>query len=138
MIRPPAGHAADGRAGVTPGATAPPASRHSAGSPRASPARVRARPWDSEGPTLCHGAAGVLQAANRAGCAPVADLAATRILTLHDPSRRYGFAHVERSVSTDAPGFLTGAAGVALALADDGGLLPRATPATWDALLLLS
>ena len=87
--------------------------------------------WDCEGPTLCHGYAGVLQATR-------ADRAAQAVTNQFDPRRRFAFQHVAEQTSKDQPGFLTGAAGVALALADHGGLPARDVPARWDALLLLS
>jgi hypothetical protein len=87
--------------------------------------------WDCEGPTLCHGYAGVLQATR-------ADRAAQAVTNQFDPRRRFAFQHVADQASKDQPGFLTGAAGVALALADHGGLPARDVPARWDALLLLS
>jgi len=87
--------------------------------------------WDCEGPTLCHGYAGVLQATR-------ADRAARAVTDQFDPRRRFAFQHVADQTPKDQPGFLTGAAGVALALADHGGLPARDVPARWDALLLLS
>lgn len=89
------------------------------------------RQWDVEGPTLCHGYAGALQstATNRA---------AKAVMDLFNPDQRFGFQHIGNQVAKDEPGFLIGAAGVALALADYGDLPARDVPARWDALLLLS
>ena len=93
--------------------------------------------WDTEGPTLCHGTAGVLQAASAADCA-AAQQAAAHTTAFHDHRRPFGFPRIEGGADLDEPGFLTGAAGAALALADYGGLLPTDPPASWDCLLLLS
>ena len=87
---------------------------------------LAARPatqWDASGPALCHGYAGVLHCAGP-GHDPLASQAATIICAKY---RNCG-----------EPGFLTGAAGTALALADHGGLPARADPVRWDAALLLS
>jgi hypothetical protein len=95
---------------------------------------LTARPsgqWDVEGPTLCHGYAGVLQAT-------ATPPAAKAVADLFDPGERFGFQHIANHLAKDEPGFLVGAAGVALALADHGGLPARQVPARWDALLLLS
>ncbi|MGH3275737.1 MAG: lanthionine synthetase C family protein [Streptosporangiaceae bacterium] len=95
---------------------------------------LAARPagqWDVEGPALCHGYAGVLQSTSAAQ-------AAQAVTTLFDPGQRFGFRHVADQAATDEPGFLVGAAGIALALADHGDLPAREVPARWDALLLLS
>lgn len=94
--------------------------------------------WDTEGQSLCHGSAGVLQAAARADSGAVARLAAEHTAAFHDRQRPFGFPHVECGVRLDAPGFLTGAAGTALALADYSGLLPSGLATSWDCLLLLS
>ncbi len=94
--------------------------------------------WDTEGPTLCHGTAGVLQAAVRADCDAVARQAAAHTIAFHDRQQPFGFPRIESGVQLDEPGFLTGAAGTALALADHSGLLPGEPLASWDCLLLLS
>lgn len=93
--------------------------------------------WDVEGPTLCHGYAGVLQSAvgSQSGAA---ERAAAAITASFDPTHRFGFKHQENDSTSDEPGFLIGTAGVALALADHGGLPASAVPTSWDALLLLS
>lgn len=95
--------------------------------------------WDAEGPTLCHGYAGVLRAAGAMHSTVVAEHAATAVTDAFDPTRRFGFAHVAGSIATDRPGFLTGAAGTALALAEHATFpVPEDLRATWDVLLLLS
>lgn len=95
--------------------------------------------WDVEGPTLCHGYAGVLCAAGAMHSTVVARHAATAVTDAFDRTRRFGFAHVAGSTATDRPGFLTGAAGTALALAERATFpMPEGLRTTWDALLLLS
>ncbi|ORT53044.1 lanthionine synthetase C family protein [Frankia sp. KB5] len=95
--------------------------------------------WDVEGPTLCHGHAGVLRAASAMRHTDVATQAATAVTQAFDPVHRFGFAHVARNATTDRPGFLTGAAGTALALAEHAAFpVPPGLATTWDALLLLS
>lgn len=95
-------------------------------------AALAARPtWDTHGPALCHGTAGVLQSA--AGMPELADPAAARISEAADLAEPFALASVG-----DDPGLLTGAAGVALALADHAGLPDTAPRTRWDALLLLS
>ncbi|WP_445548619.1 lanthionine synthetase LanC family protein, partial [Frankia sp. CiP1_Cm_nod2] len=93
--------------------------------------------WDVEGPTLCHGYAGVLRAADTIHNTAVAKHAATAVTDAFDPTRRFGFAHVAGSTATDRPGFLTGAAGTALALAEHATFpVPEGLRTAWDALLL--
>ncbi|MGH4017186.1 MAG: lanthionine synthetase LanC family protein [Pseudonocardiaceae bacterium] len=95
---------------------------------------LNARPscqWDVEGPTLCHGYAGALQST-------AASPAAEAVMELFDTDQRFGFQHIGNRTVKDEPGFLVGAAGVALALADHGDLPTRDVPARWDSLLLLS
>ncbi len=87
--------------------------------------------WDAQGPGLCHGYAGVLQSTS-------APRAAGALTSMFDPRHRFGFRHVAGHAATDEPGFLVGAAGAALALADHAQLPAREVPARWDALLLLS
>ncbi|ARQ69852.1 lanthionine synthetase LanC family protein [Streptomyces marincola] len=77
--------------------------------------------WDTEGPGLCHGAAGVLASARHGG-SRLAARARDTVLSL--PSA--------------APGLLGGRAGTALALADDAGLLARQRAAPWESVLLIS
>lgn len=93
--------------------------------------------WDAEGPTLCHGYAGVMRCA--AGVDDtVAELAATAIARDIDPGRPFVFAHSGHDRRHDYPGFLTGAAGVGLVLADHADLPAAQVKTSWDALLLLS
>lgn len=96
---------------------------------------LEARPssrWDTEGPALCHGYAGVLQ--STASCQ-----AAAAVTALFSARHRFGFQHAVRgSAADDDPGYLTGASGAALALADHAGIPAPAVADKWDALLLLS
>ncbi|MFD3518920.1 lanthionine synthetase C family protein [Streptomyces sp. NPDC058653] len=80
--------------------------------------------WDTEGTALCHGSAGILQAAHRFPNQSLTEKAAQATL----PNTPHPVPH----------GFLTGRAGTALALADFGGLLPRRAADAWDCLILLS
>lgn len=103
----------------------------------ASLARRPARAWDADGATLCHGHAGVLQCA--ASRQPeVASAAASAITNAFDSSRPFAIMHTDNGTAEDRPGFLTGAAGAALALAEHGQLPSPAVPARWDCVLLLS
>lgn len=92
--------------------------------------------WDAEGPTLCHGYAGILQSAPAASL--LANNAAEAIADYFDPAARFGFQHHGNNQRHDNPGLLTGAAGVALALADSGRLTTPVSRTRWDSLLLLS
>lgn len=92
--------------------------------------------WDAEGPTLCHGAAGILLVAARSNNESVARLAADHIANSRNQKRPFAFPHIEIGSRYDNPGLLTGAAGVALTLADHGRLLPPGTYARWDSTLL--
>lgn len=103
----------------------------------ASLAARRAQCWDVEGPTLCHGAAGVLQSAAETGAA-TRYRAAAAVTAAYDPQQKFAFQHVHDNVTSDMPGLLTGAAGVALALADHAAMPAPAVPARWDSILLLS
>jgi hypothetical protein len=94
------------------------------------------RNWDVEGPTLCHGHAGILQTS--CGHPHLAEHAATHIIADSDPRHRYFIQHSERGTTHDYPGLLTGAAGAALALADYARLPTTAPTARWDCILLLS
>ncbi|WP_283132821.1 lanthionine synthetase C family protein [Rhizohabitans arisaemae] len=88
--------------------------------------------WDVAGPALCHGYAGVLQATRD-------DQAAAAVIALFNNSDRFGFPRAAKpSETSEDPGFLTGAAGAALALADHGAIpaAPGADP--WEVLLLLA
>lgn len=87
--------------------------------------------WDVEGPGLCHGYAGVLQSTGSLK-------AAAAVTRLFSTRRRFGFQHVTLQHTADDPGFLTGACGAALALADHSAIPAPDVPDRWDALLLLS
>ncbi|MGH3190107.1 MAG: lanthionine synthetase LanC family protein [Streptosporangiaceae bacterium] len=85
--------------------------------------------WDTEGPALCHGTAGVLQSAKTSPA--LADASASQLTQkIGQEEDPFGF--------TASPGLLTGAAGTALALADHGQLPAPPGCSSWDALLLLS
>jgi hypothetical protein len=101
--------------------------------------------WGLTTPTLCHGAAGLVQVLRRFGDDlddPVVTAAADRLLADlvdgFDPATRLGVRAVEPGgVLVDQPGLLDGAPGVALALlgpvpAPGGGGIP------WDRMLLLA
>lgn len=94
---------------------------------------------------LCHGWAGLLQITVRmagdtgAACyRSAADLLAARIIEGFAPEAAFGFryTHPRLEIGPDRPGFLEGAAGIALALRSYAGGTPPAT--TWDAALLLA
>jgi lantibiotic biosynthesis protein len=93
--------------------------------------------WDAHGPTLCHGHAGVMQCAAGRHPAIAADAAST-VTTAFDATRPFAIPHADGDAVEDRPGFLTGAAGAALALAEHGRLPSPAVPARWDCVLLLS
>ncbi|MEU6712952.1 lanthionine synthetase C family protein [Nonomuraea sp. NPDC046802] len=95
------------------------------------------RSWDTEGPTLCHGAAGVAQSATRDSGA-TAERAAEMVMAEFDPGLRFGWRHSDKGTEPDQPGLLIGAAGIALLLADLGGVAAPAVTTRWDAVLLLS
>jgi Lantibiotic dehydratase, N terminus len=81
--------------------------------------------------------AGVLQCA--ASRHPeVASEAASAITMAFDAGRPFAIPHTDNGAIEDHPGFLTGAAGTALALAEHGRLPAPAVPDRWDCLLLLS
>lgn len=93
--------------------------------------------WDAEGPTLCHGYAGILRCA--AGIDQgVAEHATAQIMQSLALERPFLVAHVEHGVSHDNPGLLTGAAGVALTLAELAELPSRPVTTPWDAVLLIA
>ncbi|GAA3075800.1 lanthionine synthetase LanC family protein [Streptosporangium carneum] len=94
---------------------------------------------------LCHGWAGLLQIAWRMShdtgdpvYAAAADGFAARIREAFDPRAPFGFryAHPAAAAETDRPGFLEGAAGIALALHCHATGEPPVTG--WDAALLLN
>lgn len=92
--------------------------------------------WDVEGPTLCHGYAGVLQSVPKDH--PVAKAAARSVAASFGPTHAFGFQHLDRGQAHDEPGLLTGATGVALALADHEHLPCANAPTSWDSLFNLS
>lgn len=93
--------------------------------------------WDVEGPTVCHGYAGVLQSVTTSQ-GGTADSAAAAVAKAFNPRLTFTFHHLDNGVPSDEPGLLTGSAGVALALADHGQLPAPPVPARWDSVLLLS
>jgi hypothetical protein len=93
--------------------------------------------WDTEGPTLCHGYAGVLRCATDVDTC-VAERAAAGVAQSLDRDRPFLVAHLEHRMSHDNPGFLTGAAGVALTLSELADLPSRPVTTPWDALLLIA
>jgi len=70
--------------------------------------------------------------------AATADLAASATIAAYDPRHAFAFQHPQAGTRSDDPGLLTGAAGIALALADHARLACPVIPTRWDALLLLS
>lgn len=94
--------------------------------------------WDTEGPTLCHGYAGILQATARTSPSIVSTVGQA-VTDTFDPATAFGFQHHDRGSIHNEPGFLIGASGIALALADhaDPPTSPR-RPNPWDCLLNLS
>ncbi|HEX5405030.1 MAG TPA: lanthionine synthetase C family protein [Pseudonocardiaceae bacterium] len=93
--------------------------------------------WDVEGPTLCHGYAGILQASH--GYPDLAEHAAGRIIASADSHHPVLVQHRDHGIVHDAPGLLTGVAGTGLALADHAQLSTTAARTTcWDSILLLS
>ncbi|MGW4240479.1 lanthionine synthetase LanC family protein [Streptomyces sp. NPDC004749] len=96
-------------------------------------------------PILCHGTAGLLQIAARAGRTDLVARLLGDLLEMFDPDRPLGFrSPADRVVGPDteyeqSPGFLIGAVGAALALAHAAGLADDpANGPDWDAALLLS
>jgi hypothetical protein len=95
-------------------------------------------PWDVEGPTICHGYAGIIQS-TRHHTSATAERAEREVAAACDPQFTYQFCHASHSSgSADRAGLLTGAAGIALVLADLGALPSVPAPTPWDAVLLLS
>ncbi|MFD7512523.1 lanthionine synthetase C family protein [Streptomyces sp. NPDC059853] len=92
--------------------------------------------WDTEGPGLCHGSAGILQAAIRTG--QPAGNAAHIMAQNFNAQGLFRFPQVEAGVTLNNPGFLTGATGAALALGEYAGLFASQNSTDWDVLLLLS
>lgn len=98
---------------------------------------ARTGTWDTEGPTICHGSTGVLLCATAAGSHATADAALADLTAQHDPRLPFCFRHRDHGVPSDEPGLLTGAAGIALALADLASLPGPDVPTPWTAALLL-
>ncbi|MEU6298111.1 lanthionine synthetase LanC family protein [Streptomyces erythrochromogenes] len=94
--------------------------------------------WDTDGAGLCHGSAGVLVCALRAGHRSLVESAARLTLSLAPgpATVRAGSPDAPTSGAASRCGFLGGAAGTALALAQYAGLLPQSSPVPWDCLLL--
>ncbi|HKS46106.1 MAG TPA: lanthionine synthetase C family protein [Amycolatopsis sp.] len=95
--------------------------------------------------SLCHGRAGLLQIALRMShdsglpqYRSFADALAARLTAEFDPEKPFGYhyLHPVASLGPDRPGFLEGAAGIALAL--HGYAIGRPPATGWDAALLLS
>ncbi|GAA5111123.1 lanthionine synthetase C family protein [Pseudonocardia adelaidensis] len=114
---------------------------------------VALRPWsdaDLVGPTVCHGAAGLLQVVMRVTerdpdpvLLTAAGVLAQRVLYAFDRTAPFGFRHGHRTrsgrvVGVDEPGLLQGAAGVALVLATFANHPGTVGPDVWDAPLLLT
>lgn len=94
--------------------------------------------WDTEGPALCHGTAGVLQSATGHSTTRIADLAASALTAAFSLRHAFAIQNIRNHTACDDPGLLTGAAGIALALADHGRIPATKTRSRWDAALLLS
>jgi len=94
--------------------------------------------WDTEGPAICHGTSGVMQATASSSEPATTDLAASATTAAYNPRHAFAFQHLQAGTPSDDPGLLTGAAGIALALADHAQLVCPAIPTRWDALFLLS
>jgi lantibiotic biosynthesis protein len=106
---------------------------------RADLRRMAAAPADRdvEGPTLCHGYSGIMRCASGLEEA-IAAYAGSVVVQHADPSAAFVFPHIEHGRRTDNAGFLTGAAGVALTLAEHAELAAAPVTTPWDALLLVS
>jgi hypothetical protein len=90
--------------------------------------------WDTEGPALCHGSAGILLCAHAAGSPDTAARATADLLSHYDPALPFCFG--PGGLPGAEPGLLTGAAGIALTLAEHAGFPAPAVPAGWSAALL--
>ncbi|MEU9885337.1 lanthionine synthetase C family protein [Sphaerisporangium sp. NPDC051011] len=98
---------------------------------------ARTGEWDTEGPTVCHGSAGVLLCADATGSNRTADIAADALTAQYDPQLPFFFQHHDHGRVSDEPGLLVGAAGISLALVDQSGLAAPKAPIGWTAALLL-
>ncbi|RJL24861.1 lanthionine synthetase [Bailinhaonella thermotolerans] len=87
---------------------------------------------------LCHGWSGPLRVAGLMCPGPAADALAARVLDAFEPAAPFAFRYRNPvlDLGADRPGFLEGAAGIALALLAHATGRPPRTP--WDAALLLS
>lgn len=99
---------------------------------------ARTGTWDTEGPTLCHGSAGVLLCADTTGSSTTADAALEELTAQYDPRLPFFFQHRDHGQATDEPGLLIGAAGIALTLADRSELATYRVSTAWTAALLLT
>ncbi len=93
--------------------------------------------WDAEGPTLCHGFTGVMRCATGMNDA-VTQIAVRTVARDLEPNRPFVVGHRDHARTFDNPGFLTGAAGVGLALAEHAELPVAQVRTSWDALMLVS
>jgi hypothetical protein len=93
--------------------------------------------WDTEGPTICHGSAGVLLCAEAIASPRTAAFAAESLLAQCDSRLPFFVRHRDHGRAADEPGLLMGAAGVALALADKGGVPALSVATPWTGALLL-
>jgi hypothetical protein len=93
--------------------------------------------WDAEGPTLCHGRTGVLRCLTDVTM-PAAHVVRSVVAPFLAASSPFVAQHVDHGLRYDRPGFLTGAAGVALALAEEACLPAAPVRTRWDAALLVS
>ncbi len=64
--------------------------------------------------------------------------AACQLTAAFTPEYAFAFRHHSNGARADHPGFLTGASGIALVLADYGKLPSAAVCAPWDSVLLLA
>ncbi|AKG45060.1 lanthionine synthetase c-like protein [Streptomyces xiamenensis] len=107
--------------------------------------RVPAGEWGITDASLCHGWAGALNCLkffatgeHATAVARTREHLAERIVRHFEPGSAFGYRYPEQGSGRpiDAPGFLDGAAGVALAL--DAHTRGDTAPAAWDAALLLA
>lgn len=100
--------------------------------------------WHLDGPTVCHGYAGLLQALHRVGTATgdpellaAAGRVARRVAACADETAEFLFRHHESGAPVDVAGLVEGAAGVACALLPFAGYDARGA-SSWDRVLLFS
>ncbi|MEK4114765.1 lanthionine synthetase C family protein [Paenibacillus sp. FSL W8-0919] len=96
-------------------------------------------------PSFCHGLAGLLQLANHwhALCdireaSLFSDKVASRLVKMFDESCPFGYRDQEDAISTDNPGLLQGAVGIALSLLDYGKRDDPMYLGKWRELFLMS